>query len=355
MECDGNRPDPGKRTIRIREEQIIRVYISGIATLRIRSALNERVSDGGSLVGMERVEHRIEVVEVSPRDGLQNDPAMLSTADKIELVQRALAAGVRRIEVASFVNPARVPQMADAEGVIAGLPIRDDVTYIGLVLNARGAERALATRVDQLGAVCVASDSFAQRNQKQTSDESLDVACQIVRRARAAGRTGQVTIGASFGCPFEGEVPIGRVLEMAKRAADAQPVEVALADTIGVAVPAHVAELVGRVAEAIAPLPVRLHLHDTRSTGIANVWAGIEAGACVIDASLGGVGGCPFAPGASGNVATEDVVYLLDRSGVRTGLDLSRLIEASGWLAGTLGKQLPGRLGKVGRFPPLAA
>ncbi len=297
----------------------------------------------------------VEIVEVSPRDGLQNEAVVVATADKLALIERALAAGVRRIEVASFVIASRVPQMADAEGVAAGLPERADVTYIGLVLNERGAERALATRVDQLGAVCVASDTFASRNQNQTAAGSLAVAMAIVRRARLAGRTGQITIGASFGCPFEGEVPPERVVEMAKRAADAGPVEVALADTIGVAVPAQVAELVARVAEAIAPLPVRVHLHDTRGTGIANVWAAVGAGARSIDASIGGVGGCPFAPGATGNVATEDVAYLLGRSGIATGLDLSRLIESAGWLAGALGKPLPSRLGRAGAFPPLAA
>ncbi len=297
----------------------------------------------------------IEIVEVSPRDGLQNEAMVVSTADKVALVERALAAGVRRIEVASFVNGARVPRMADAEGVVAGLPERDDVTYIGLVLNARGAERALATRVDQLGAVCVATEGLAMRNQGQTSDQSLDVAMDVVRQARAAGRTGQVTIGAAFGCPFEGEVSPDRVVAMAKRAADAQPVEVALADTIGVAVPARVSELVERVGEAIAPLPVRVHLHDTRGTGIANVWVAIEAGAATIDASIGGAGGCPFAPGATGNVATEDVAYLLGRSGIATGLDLPRLIDSAGWLGRLLGRTLPGRLAHAGPFPPHAA
>lgn len=304
---------------------------------------------------MAKVATKVEIVEVSPRDGLQNEAASVSTADKIALVERAVAAGVRRVEVASFVDALRVPQMADAEAVIAGLPEREDVTYIGLVLNARGAERALATKVDQLGAVCVASDTFAGRNQKQTSDESLDVAMAVVRRARDAGRTGQITIGAAFGCPFEGEVSPDRVLDMARRAADARPVEVALADTIGVAAPCQVSELVGRVAEAIAPVPVRIHLHDTRGTGIANVWAAIEAGARVVDASIGGAGGCPFAPGATGNVATEDVAYLLARSGIATGLHLPRLIDSAHWLAGVLGKPLPGRLGKAGPFPSLAA
>ena len=297
----------------------------------------------------------IEIVEVSPRDGLQNEAATVSTADKLALIDRAIAAGARRIEVTSFVNPARVPQLADADAVVAGLPEREDVTFIALVLNRRGAERALATRIDELGAVCVASDTFAMRNQKQTSAESLLAARDTVALARAGGRSGQITIAAAFGCPFEGEMPLQRVIDMARRAADVSPREVALADTIGVAVPAQVAEAVARVAEAIAPLPVRVHLHDTRGTGIANVWAAIGAGAKVIDASLGGTGGCPFAPGASGNVATEDVLYLLDRSGIATGYDRGAAIEGARWLGGVLGRDLPGKLGRAPQFPPVGA
>ena len=292
----------------------------------------------------------VELVEVSPRDGLQNEAKLVPTVVKIALVGRLIAAGARRIEVASFVNPIRVPQMADAEAVIAALPERDDVTYIGLVLNGRGTERALATRIDQLGAICVATDTFAARNQKQTAAESLEVAGEIVRRARNAGRTGQITIGASFGCPFEGEVPAARVVEMAKRAADAQPVEVALADTIGVATPAAVAELVGRVKEAIAPLPVRIHLHNTRGAGVANAWAAVVAGAHTIDASIAGLGGCPFAPGASGNVATEDAVYLLERSGIATGFDLDALITSAKWIAAVVDRPLTG-VANAGGFP----
>lgn len=297
----------------------------------------------------------IEIVEVSPRDGLQNEAATVSTADKLALIDCAIAAGARRIEVTSFVNPARVPQLADADAVVAGLPEREDVTFIALVLNRRGAERALATRIDELGAVCVASDTFAMRNQKQTSADSLLAARDTVALARAGGRSGQITIAAAFGCPFEGEVPLQRVIDMARRAADVSPREVALADTIGVAVPAQVAEAVARVAEAIAPLPVRVHLHDTRGTGIANVWAAIGAGARVIDASLGGTGGCPFAPGASGNVATEDVLYLLDRSGIATGYDRGAAIEGARWLGGVLGRDLPGKLGRAPQFPPVGA
>jgi hydroxymethylglutaryl-CoA lyase len=297
------------------------------------------------------VQRSVEIVEVGPRDGLQNESIQVPTADKIALIERALGYGIRRIEVASFVNPRRVPQMADAEAVAAALPERDDVTWIGLVLNERGAERALATRIDQLGAVCVATDSFAMRNQGQTRDESVAVAIRIAALAQAAGRTAQATIASSFGCPFEGEVDPDHVVAMATALAEAGMVEIALADTIGVAVPAQVSSLVARVAAAITPLPVRVHLHDTRNTGIANVWAAVEAGAATIDASLGGLGGCPFAPGAAGNVATEDTVYMLERSGVATGLDLAAVIDASNWLSGIMGKPLPGRLARTGGFP----
>ena len=296
----------------------------------------------------------VEILEVSPRDGLQNDSATVSTADKIALVGYLVNAGARRIEVASFVNPARVPQMADAEAVVAGLP-DGDVVYIGLVLNRRGAIRALATKVHELGAVCVATDSFAMRNQGQTSAESLDVACAIVDVAHAAGRRAQITIGAAFGCPFEGEVSPDHVVAMARRAAASGAVEIALADTIGVAVPKDVFALVSRVRAEIAPVPVRVHLHNTRNTGLANVWAAVEAGAATIDAALGGLGGCPFAPGAAGNVPTEDVVYLLERSGVATGLDLDALIDAAGWFTHVIGRPPPGMVSKAGRFPSATA
>jgi hydroxymethylglutaryl-CoA lyase len=297
----------------------------------------------------------IEFVEVGPRDGLQNEKELIATADKLELVRRAIAAGARRIEVTSFVNPRKVPQMADAEAVCAGLPEREDVTYIGLVMNARGAERALATgRIGQLGAVSVATDSFAMANQGQTSDGSVEAASEIVALARAAGRSGQVTISAAFGCPFEGEVAEDRVVDMAERLAAAAPVEIALADTIGVGDPAQVARLVARVRAAIAPLPVRVHFHNTRGTGLANVWAAAEAGASVVDAALGGLGGCPFAPGAAGNVASEDVVYMLERAGVDTGMDLDRLIEASRWLSGVMERKLPGMVAQAPRFPKAA-
>ena len=294
----------------------------------------------------------INFVEVGPRDGLQNERTVVSTADKLELIARSIAAGARRIEVTSFVNPTRVPQMADAEAVCAGLPERAGVTYIGLVMNGRGADRAIATgRIDQLGAVAVATDKFAMANQGQTSDESVEAAKAIIAKAKDAGLTGQATIGASFGCPFEGEVSEARVIEMARRLAEAGPVEVALADTIGVADPAHVTRLVSAVRAAIDPLPVRVHFHNTRGTGLANVWAAVAAGATVIDAALGGLGGCPFAPGAAGNVSSEDVVYMLERAHVSTGMDLDQLIESSAWLTDVIGRKLPGMVAQAPRFP----
>lgn len=293
----------------------------------------------------------VELVEVGPRDGLQNEPGFVPTEQKVELVKRLIAAGVRRLEVASFVHPERVPQMADAEAVLAALPDRNDVAYIGLVLNKRGALRALETRAHELGTVCLTTDTFGKRNQGQTSDESLGVAMEIVRLARDAGRRAQITISAAFGCPFEGEVDPARVVEMAKRAADAQPVEIALADTIGVAVPQQVFELVTRVREAIAPLPVRVHFHNTRNTGVANAWAAVTAGAATVDASVGGIGGCPFAPRATGNVPTEDVLYMLERSGVQTNVALDGVIATAEWLSGVMGRTLPGMVSRAGPFP----
>jgi hydroxymethylglutaryl-CoA lyase len=294
----------------------------------------------------------IEFVEVGPRDGLQNEKTLISTGNKLALIERAIAAGARRIEVASFVNPKKVPQMADAEDVCAGLPVRGEMTYIGLVMNLRGAERAVATgSINQLGTVSVATDQFAIANQGQTSDESVDAAKAIVTFAKAERLSAQCTISAAFGCPFEGEVAEDRVVEMATRLAEAGPVEIALADTIGVADPAHVARLVARVRQAINPLPVRVHFHNTRGTGLANVWAAVSEGASVVDAAIGGLGGCPFAPGAAGNVSSEDVVYMLERAGVETGMDLGRLVQASQWLSEVMRRKLPGMVAQAPAFP----
>ena len=297
--------------------------------------------------------NEIEIIEVGPRDGLQNQSAVLSTADKLTFIERLIDAGAWRLEVASFVNPQRVPQMADAEAVLAGLGKRSGVTTIGLVLNAQGLTRALHTGVDEIGVVAVASDEFGVRNQKQTAAESVAMAQAVIRDAKAAGRRVQATIAVSFGCPFEGEVPVQRVVDMARAIAEAGPLEIALADTIGVAVPAQVTRVINAVQNAVPGMPLRCHFHNTRNTGIANAWAAIEAGVTRLDASAGGIGGCPFAPKATGNIATEDLAYMLARSGLRTNADIAQLTELAPWLADRLGlAELPAMVSRAGSFPP---
>ena len=298
----------------------------------------------------------VDIVEVGARDGLQNEPAVVPTAKKIELIRRLVAAGIRRLEVASFVHPKRVPQMADAEAVVSGLPKAEGVTYIGLVLNRKGFERALATRaqghgIGEIGCVAVASDSFGAKNQGQTSAESVKISKEIVAAARMEGLAAQVTISASFGCPFEGLTPVRKVLAIVKDLAEAEPGEIALADTIGAAVPAEVEDVFAKAAEAAPGIPLRAHFHDTRNTGIANAWAAYRAGAKAIDASIGGLGGCPFAPNATGNTATEDIAFLLGRSGVETGLSLPALIDITHWLEQELGRKLPAMVSRAGPFP----
>lgn len=295
---------------------------------------------------------KIDIVEVSPRDGLQNESVVLSTADKIELVESAVRAGARRIEVTSFVNPSRVPQMADADEVMAALPRHEGVSYAGLVMNHRGLERALAARVDEIDVVVVATDTFCDRNQGMTTEQACATAAELVQEARSAGVFTTVTVGASFGCPFEGEVPVKRLRDVLTRVVDTGPDELALADTIGVAVPTDISTRIALARDvAGSGMPLRLHLHDTRHTGVANAVAALEAGVTTLDASIGGAGGCPFAPNATGNVATEDLVYLLDRMGVTTGLDLARITATAAWLEQRLGKPLPGALLRAGAFP----
>lgn len=300
---------------------------------------------------------QVTILEVSPRDGLQNESVVFSTAQKLELIGRAVAAGARRIEVASFVHPGKVPQMADAEAVVAGLPDIKDVQYIGLVLNKRGYLRALATRdgnrrgVDQIGFVAIATDGFGRRNQGQTSGESVREGLDILRLARQDGISAQAMIAVAFGCPFEGEVEADRVIDIARRLAEGDPAEIGLADTIGVGIPSQVSDLLGRLNEEIPHIRTRVHFHDTRHTGVANAWAAWLAGVEVIDASMAGLGGCPFAPGATGNVATEDVVYMLERGGVDTGLDLDQLVDSAAWLEGILGRRAAGAVSHAGGFP----
>ncbi|WP_309662421.1 hydroxymethylglutaryl-CoA lyase [Sphingomonas sp.] len=303
-------------------------------------------------------ERRVQIVEVSPRDGLQNEPAELSTGDKLTLIERLVSIGAKRIEVASFVNSRRVPKMADAEAVVAGLPEAPGVEYIGLCLNERGVERAIAGSkasrrgLDQIGCVMVATDSFGIANQGQTVLQGLAANTAMIALAKTAGLSVQVTISGSFGCPFEGPVPEVRVLDIAETLAAAGADEIAFADTIGVGVPAQVTSMVKRARERLGDLPIRVHLHDTRGMGPANAWAAYEAGCRIFDSALGGLGGCPFAPNAKGNVATEELAYLFGRSGIECGIDLDAALAANRWLANTMGKALPSRVGLAGDFIP---
>lgn len=294
----------------------------------------------------------IEIVEVGPRDGLQSESRVLPTATKVEFIGRLVQSGLARIEVASFVNPKRVPQMADAEAVLETLAARQmPGKFIGLVLNARGFERAQAAGCGEVGMAIAATESFSQRNQGCSVDEGLASWLDIAARARQAGMRAQLTISTAFGCPFEGEVPVERVVRLAERAAAGQPVEIAVADTIGVAVPTQVDELIRALRTAISQTRLRAHFHNTRNTGLANAYAAVQAGVRTLDASCGGIGGCPFAPAATGNIPTEDLVYMLHRMGLRTGVQLPALLDTSRWLQQTLEHAVPGMLVKAGPFP----
>ncbi|MEO8016456.1 MAG: hydroxymethylglutaryl-CoA lyase [Pseudomonadota bacterium] len=294
----------------------------------------------------------IEIVEVAPRDGLQSESQVLSTAAKVEFVQRLMRAGLRRIEVASFVNPKRVPQMADAEAVLAALsPQPPGVRFIGLVLNRKGFDRARAAGCTEVGMAIAASESFSQRNQGCSVDDGVAAWLEIAAAARAAGIRAQITISTAFGCPFEGEVPATRVLMLAERLSAGDPDEIAIADTIGVAVPTQVTGLIGMLRSSLSRVKLRAHFHNTRNTGLANAYAAIEAGVRTLDASCGGIGGCPFAPAATGNIPTEDLIYMLHRMGVATGVDLPALLDTSKWLQQTLDHVVPGMVVKAGLFP----
>ena len=294
---------------------------------------------------------QVEIVEVGPRDGLQNEPGTLSIATRREFIERIVGAGIRRIEVASFVNPRRVPQMADADELVRSLPRHEGVRYVGLVLNRRGFDRAVAAGCDEIGMVVVATDTFNLRNQGATTAESIAAWNEIARAARAAGIRAQVTISAAFGCPFEGEVAPSRVVELAKTLAEAEPVEIAIADSIGAGAPNQVSELLGTLKRELPGMKLRCHFHNTRNTGIANAWAAVESGVDVLDASIGGIGGCPFAPAATGNIPTEDLLYMLARANVQTGVDLGRVMAIARWLEERFGRRVPGLLTKAGTFP----
>ncbi len=292
------------------------------------------------------------IVEVGPRDGLQSESTVLSTEDKVALLRRLVAAGLTRIEVASFVHPLRVPQMADAEGVISGLGSLDGVSTIGLVLNRRGLERALATTVDEVNFVVAASEGYSRHNANAGVEETTAEVAAMLPLAAAAGRRSSVTISVAFGDPFDGEVPPERVAGLAARLAEAGAGEIALGDTIGAAVPRDVERLVGQVRAAAPGVPLRCHFHDTRGTAMANAVAALASGVAALDAAVGGYGGSPFAPDAGGNLPTEDLAYLLRRSGHDSGLDEEGLVATAAWLARKLGSPVKAMLGAAGTFPP---
>jgi hydroxymethylglutaryl-CoA lyase/(R)-citramalyl-CoA lyase len=293
----------------------------------------------------------IGLCDVGPRDGLQNDPVLLEPARRAELAGRLAGAGLRRVEVASFVHPKLVPQMAGAEEVVAALPERADVAWSGLVLNRRGLDRALATGLREVHVAYPVTDGFARANQNTTVAEAAAETAAIVAAAHEAGVRATVTLSCCFGCPFDGVVDPAVVSEHVGRSGAAGADEILLADTIGAGTPPQATRLVGDALAAAPGVPIGLHLHNTRNTGYANAYAGLEAGATLLDASIGGLGGCPFAPRATGNIATEDLVYLLDGLGVDHGCDLDELIRVSTWLEGVLGHELPGLLHRAGRFP----
>ena len=295
---------------------------------------------------------RVTVCDVAPRDGLQNDAKVLDPATRAELVNRLAAVGVPRIEAVSFVSPARVPQMAGAEEVVAAIERREGVVYAGLALNDRGYDRLRETALDEVHFAFAVSEEFNQRNAGASVESSVEAGERIIERAHGDGLRATVTLGTAFGCPFEGRVDPSRVLELAGHFAGAGADEVVFADTVGVGVPQQVRELVGGAAGL--GVPVGVHLHNTRNTGIANALAAVEAGATVLDASVGGVGGCPFAPRATGNISTEDLVYLLHGEGIETGIDLDALVDVARWLEEVLGRELEGMVYRAGVFAPVS-
>jgi hydroxymethylglutaryl-CoA lyase/(R)-citramalyl-CoA lyase len=291
---------------------------------------------------------RIEIVDVGPRDGLQNEDETLAPEVRAELCDRLAATGIPRVEAASFVNPRRVPQMAGAEEVLAAIERSPHTSYAGLVLNEKGYERAIEAGVDEVRYAFPVTETFAKRNQNTTVANATQLGARLVERARLDGVRVSITLSVAFGDPFEGRVHPEHVLDVAAQVAASIPDEIVLADTIGVGVPSQVRNLVeGTATHGIS---VGCHFHDTRNTGIANAAAAVESGATVLDASVGGTGGCPFAPRATGNIATEDLVYLLHNMGYETGIDLDALIEVASWLERQLGKELPGQLYKAGNF-----
>jgi isopropylmalate/homocitrate/citramalate synthase len=302
------------------------------------------------------VSNEVTIVEVSPRDGLQNEGTILSTDAKVELITRLVDAGARRIEAVSFAHPRLVPTMADAEAVMERIPRRGGVSYAGLILNRKGLDRAVGTGVDEVNVVVCVSDTFSRRNQNVTADEAMRMAADVVATARDQGLFTTITLATAFGCPFEGEVDPARVAEFARRCADSGVQELCLADTVGVGAPSQVTDLTSRMRDMVGDPAengpaLRFHFHNTRNTGFANAYAAVTEGVDVLDASAGGIGGCPFAPKATGNIATDDLVYMLERMGRPTGIDLKTLIPTAGFLGEQLGHEVPALVPRAGLFP----
>lgn len=289
----------------------------------------------------------IQIVEVGPRDGLQNESVVLETGHKVEFIERLVGAGAARIEIVSFAHPARVPQMADAEAVAEAFAGRADFSRIGLVMNERGWQRAQQVELDEINIPVGTTEGFNQANVAASPDETIEFIAAVVEQA-AVPVTG--TISVAFGCPYDGEVEEQAVVGIARRLVEAGCAELAIADTIGVADPWTVRSRIAAVRAATGDVPLRVHFHDTRNTGIANTFAAIESGVEIVDASVGGIGGCPFAPNATGNIATDDLVYMLQRAGIATGMDLDRLIETARWVGDALAITPPSAVLRAGGF-----
>ena len=294
---------------------------------------------------------KVSICEVGPRDGLQSEPELLSTEVKKEFITRSVNAGIKNIEVTSFVHPKKVPQMADAEELVASLPEYDDVSYIGLIMNQRGFQRAKDCGIKEVGMVIVSTDTYNMKNQGVVTQQSIDNWLEISAEAKSSGIRTNVLIACSFGCPYEGEVDPNHIAVIAEKVLEGNPDIIGLADRVGVAVPNQIKKTFSLIKDLAPNLPLRTHLHNTRNTGLANAAAAIDAGVTIIDSSTGGIGGCPFAPKATGNIPTDDLLYMLNRSGVETGVDLNLVVENSEWLETKLGRAVPAMVPKAGIFP----
>ena len=292
---------------------------------------------------------RVQVQEVSLRDGIQNERKIVSTEDKIRLVQRFVACGIKRIEVSSFVNPKLIPQMADAEELWERIERRKDVAYSALILSEKGMDRAIRCRVSHVGLFVSASETHSMKNSNKTVADAMKEALHLIEKARNAGMNVRAGVMNAFGCAFDGTVPAQKVLKHVQAFLTRSPHEIALADTTGMGNPRQVADLLRKVKDITGDVPLSLHVHNTRGLGLANVWAALNEGVSIFDASLGGLGGCPFIPGARGNIATEDLVHLLHETGIRTGIDLPQLIEASLGFEKVLGQVFPATISHLGQ------